>query len=110
MKRRQEKRSVRLAISALILGVLMTFVAVPSSFADGRAKCQAKIENREAKLHEMERRYGPRSPQAENWRRSLNAEREACWNKYHGWWNGDEHRWHTERDWHEHEQEEHEHH
>jgi hypothetical protein len=92
-------RLLRSAITALTLGVIMMFVAVPSLHADGRAKCQAKIEAREAKLHEAVHRYGPRSPQADNWRRALNAEREACWNKYHGWWNGEEHRWHEERDW-----------
>ena len=104
MKRRQDfARWFRTAVTALTLGMVMTFVAVPRSQADdGRAKCQAKIEAREAKLHEAVRRYGERSPQADNWRRALNAEREACWNKYHGWWNGDEHRWHTERDWEEH--------
>jgi hypothetical protein len=29
----------------------------------------------------------------------LNAERERCWNKYHEWWNGREHRWETEHNW-----------
>jgi hypothetical protein len=100
LKRRQDyARLVRSVIMALALGVVMMFVAVPRSQADGREKCHAKIEAREAKLDEAIRRHGPRSPQADNWRRALNAEREACWNKYHGWWNGHEHQWHSERDW-----------
>jgi hypothetical protein len=29
----------------------------------------------------------------------LNAERQRCWDAYHQWWNGKEHRWETERTW-----------
>jgi len=99
MTRQECVRLVRSAITVLTLGVVLIFVAVPRSQADDRAKCQAKIEAREAKLDQAIRQHGERSPQADNWRRALNNEREACWNKYHGWWNGREHQWHSERDW-----------
>jgi hypothetical protein len=29
----------------------------------------------------------------------LNAERQKCWDQYHQWWNGKEHRWETEHSW-----------
>lgn len=92
---------VRSAITALALGVVLMFVAVPSSQADSRAKCHQRIEKAEYKLNEAVRRHGVRSPQAENWRRALINERERCWREHHGWWDAQERRWHTERDWEE---------
>ena len=35
-------------------------------------------------------------------RHDLNAERERCWNMYHGYWSGADHRWHDQRDWDDH--------
>jgi hypothetical protein len=29
----------------------------------------------------------------------LNAERQRCWDAYHQWWNGKDHRWETEHSW-----------
>jgi hypothetical protein len=52
----------------------------------GRSQCQHKIEKAEAKLDDAIRKHGERSSQAESRRRDLNAERERCWNSYHGWW------------------------
>jgi hypothetical protein len=92
-------RCGRPAIAALTLGVVLMFVAVPRSHADDRAKCQERIEQTEARLHQEIREHGEHSPQADNQRRELNEERERCWNEHHGWWNGSEHQWHNERDW-----------
>ncbi len=86
-------------IAALTLGVVLMFVAVPRSHADDRANCQERIEQTEARLQQEIREHGEHSPQADNRRRELNEERERCWNEHHGWWNGSEHQWHTERDW-----------
>jgi hypothetical protein len=87
-------------VATAALGTAM-FVAVPA-YADDRAKCQHKIESAESKLDQAIRKHGERSHQAEDRRRDLNAERERCWNAYHGWWDGHEHRWHDARDWDDH--------
>jgi phosphoenolpyruvate-protein kinase (PTS system EI component) len=90
-----------LAVSAVMttaLGAAM-LVTVPQSYADDHAKCQRQIEKEEAKLDQAIRKHGGHSRQAEQRRRDLNAERERCWNAYHGWWDGHEHRWHDDRDW-----------
>jgi hypothetical protein len=80
------------------LGTAM-LVTVPPAYADDHAKCQRQVERAESKLDQAIRKHGERSPQAEQQRRDLNAERERCWNAYHGWWNGHDHQWHTDRDW-----------
>ena len=87
-------------VATAALGTAM-FVTVPA-YADDRAKCQHKIESAELKLDQAIRKHDERSHQAEDRRRDLNAERERCWNAYHGWWDGDEHRWHDARDWDDH--------
>ena len=93
----------RLAVSAVMTTALGTamLVAVPQAYADAddHAECQRKVERAESKLDQAIRKHGERSHQAAEQRRKLNAERERCWNKYHGWWNGQERRWHTDRDW-----------
>ncbi|HUK24936.1 MAG TPA: hypothetical protein VLV49_10180 [Terriglobales bacterium] len=86
-----------LAAAAVLSTTL--FVAVPSAQADPHDKCRHRIEKAEARLDEAIRHHGERSPQAEARRRDLNAERERCWEKYHGWWDGRDHQWHNDRDW-----------
>lgn len=66
---------------------------------DDHAKCQHRIEKAEARLDQAIRSHGEHSSEAESRRRDLNAERERCWNSYHGWWSNADHTWHTERDW-----------
>jgi len=90
-----------LAVSAATTAALSAamFVTVPQAYADDHAKCQHQIERAESRLDQAIHRHGERSPQADARRRDLNAERERCWNKYHGWWDGHEKRWHDDRDW-----------
>jgi hypothetical protein len=93
----------RLAVSAVMIAPLgaATLVPAPPVYADppDHAKCQRDIERREIKLSEAIRKHGESSHQANQRRRDLNAERERCWNTYHGWWDGRDHRWHEDRDW-----------
>lgn len=90
----------RLALSAVITTALgATLVAVPRAFANEHAKCQHAIERAESKLGEAIRKHGEHSHAAEDRRKDLNAERERCWNQYHGWWDGHEKRWHDQHDW-----------
>jgi hypothetical protein len=85
---------------ATALSAAMLLATAPSARADDdHEKCQPRIEKAEARLHDAIRHHGERSPQAESRRHELNEERERCWNSYHGWWNGVDHRWHSERDW-----------
>jgi len=90
--------------AAAVLSVLLLFAAVPRSHADDRGRCQERIERAEVRLNEAIRKHGESSHQANDRRRDLNAERERCWREHHGWWNAQEHQWHTDRDWdHDHE-------
>ena len=96
------KKSLRFAaahLSAIAMSASLLLAGVPRAYADDHKKCEERIEKTEAKLDEAIRHHGERSSQAEHRRHELNEERERCWNAHHGWWNGAEHRWHTEHDW-----------
>jgi hypothetical protein len=86
------------AAVAAMAAVLM-LGAVPLMHADDHAKCQHNIEKAEARLDDAIRKHGERSGEASARRRDLDAERERCWNQYHGWWDGHAHQWHDQRDW-----------
>jgi hypothetical protein len=78
---------------------VLMFVAAPQARADDRDKCRHAIEKAEARLDDAIHHHGERSHEAEDRRRDLNAERQRCWDRYHQWWNGREHRWETEQNW-----------
>lgn len=97
----------RLAL-AVALGVAVLTAGVQAHADDDHGKCQRRVERAEQRLDQAIRSHGEHSGQAESRRRALNAERERCWSSYHGWWNGSDHRWHTERDWdHDHDHDDH---
>jgi hypothetical protein len=88
------------AVAAVVAGALMWFVAsAPLAHADDRSRCQHAVEKAEANLDRAIRDHGDHSPQADGRRRDLNTERQHCWEQYHQWWNGKEHRWETEQTW-----------
>lgn len=96
------QRIKELAVTAVVTAALGTaaLVTVPKSYADDdHSRCQRQIERAESKLDQAVRKHGERSHQAEQRRHDLNAQRERCWNAYHGWWNGRDRQWHTDRDW-----------
>jgi Ni/Co efflux regulator RcnB len=78
---------------------LIIFVATPNAHADDRSHCQHAIEKAESRLDHAIAHNGEHSREAEDRRRDLNAERQRCWDQYHQWWNGHEHRWETEQNW-----------
>jgi hypothetical protein len=86
------------AVMTTALGMAM-LVTVPRAYADNHGKCQRQIERAESKFDPAIRKQGERSHQADQRRRDLNAERERCWNAYHGWWDAHNHQWRTDRDW-----------
>jgi hypothetical protein len=95
------KRIAASTALALALTVSLSLTG-PRAFADDHGDCRAKIERAQTKLDEAVRRHGDGSPEAAKQRRDLNAERERCWNKYHGYWSTQDQRWHTDRDWDDH--------
>ena len=92
------RRSVWAA--AVLAGFLM-FTAVPLLRADEH-DCQRRVARADHRLDRAVARFGYRSRQAEVARRQLREEREYCWNGVHRWWDEHERRWHTERDWDDH--------
>jgi len=87
------------AVAAVVTAALLFFVAAPQVHAEDRGKCQHAVEKAEARLNSAIQHNGEHSRQADDRRRDLNAEREKCWNQYHQWWNGKDHRWETEHNW-----------
>lgn len=64
--------------------------------------CQKRIEHADHNLHEAIEHHGTQSKQADHWRHELHEARERCWKDNHRWWDEDQHRWHTDRDWDDH--------
>jgi hypothetical protein len=93
------RRLGKQTVAAFVVVGLLLFVAAPTLHADDRAKCQRAIEKAEGKLDKAIHDHGDHSREADDRRRDLNAERERCWNQYHQWWNGKDHRWETEHNW-----------
>jgi hypothetical protein len=94
------RRFGRATVAGLVAVALMWFVASgPVAHAEDRSKCQHAVEKAEANLDRAIHDKGEHSPEAENRRRDLNAERQHCWDQYHQWWNGKDHRWETEHSW-----------
>ena len=85
-------------LGALLGASLLAGTALPAH-ADQDERCRRDIQKAEQNLDKAIRKHGEHSHQAEQRRRDLNAERERCWNAYHGWRNGHDHQWHTDRDW-----------
>src|ERR1700719_570633 len=90
----------------LLYGAVLTtgllFTAVPRLHAEDYDRCQRRIAHAEHELHEAIEKHGRNSAKADHERRELHEARERCWRERHQWWDEHEHRWHTERDWDEH--------
>lgn len=93
---RNFKKSIVVAVAACGLAL----ATVPMNlYADDHGDCERRIERAQAKLDEAVQKHGDRSHEADERRQRLNAERERCWSKYHGWWDPQERHWHTDHDW-----------
>ena len=64
--------------------------------------CQRRIARADHRLHEAIEDHGRNSRQAEKARHELHEAREDCYTRNHRWWDEDEHRWRSERDWDDH--------
>jgi len=90
-------------LSAVVLTAALLLTSVPQLHADEHyERCQRRIAHADHELHEAIEKHGRHSPQADHKRNELHEARERCWSEYHRWWDEDEHRWHTERDWNDH--------
>ena len=94
----------KLLPSLAIAGGLLLGAALPQLQAEDIDRCQRRVIHAEHDLHRAVERYGRNSARANHERRELHAARERCWRERHRWWDEHEHRWHTERDWDEHDQ------
>lgn len=89
-------------LSGVILTVVLLFSAVPRLHSEDIDRCQRRVAHAEHELHQAIEKHGRNSKQANHERRELRAARERCWRERHRWWDEHEHRWHTDRDWNEH--------
>ena len=89
-------------ISPLILAAVLLCTSVTRLQAEDLDDCQRRVAHAEHELHEAIERHGRHSRQANHERRELHNARERCWRERHQWWDEHEHRWHTDRDWNEH--------
>jgi hypothetical protein len=99
LNRHASRWTKSIAAAAVACALLLFSASVPRAYADDREKCEHRIEKAEARLDHEIREHGEHSSQARERRRDLNAERDRCWNEYHGWWDGRTHEWHEHRDW-----------
>ncbi len=97
----------RSVLAAAALVGLLAFAATPRGLADDYGRCQRRIAKADHKLHEAAERHGWNSRQAGHARQELREARERCWNDHHRWRDEDGHRWHTDRDWDDHDHDRH---
>ncbi len=102
MRDRKLKWMTRMVVSATLILGFATVAAVPRAHAESEEECQRRIARADQLLHIAINKNGPRSEDAERRRHQLREARERCWREFHRWWDEDEHRWHQERDWDEH--------
>lgn len=92
--------SLRGTIVVSALASSLCFLGAAAVRADD--DCQKRVERADHKLHEAGEHHGWNSPEAAKYREELSQARSHCWEHNHRWWSEDDHRWHTGRDWDEH--------
>ena len=85
------------ALAAVALAGFLAVTGVPRAHADD--DCQRRIAKADHRIHEALEHHGAQSKQAERARHELREARERCWSASHRWWDEDQRRWRTERDW-----------
>ena len=85
-------------LAAAALGGFLLFAGAPRVRADEH-ECQERVAKADHRLHEAVEHHGWESKEADHARHELREARERCWNESHRWWDEDEHRWRTDRDW-----------
>jgi hypothetical protein len=103
MTSRQQPFTAAISIlSGAILSAVIFFSAAPRLHAEDVEHCQRRVIHADQDLHRAIERHGHNSLQADHERHRLREARERCWREQHRWWDEHEHRWHSDRDWNEH--------
>jgi hypothetical protein len=92
---------VRMALPAVLAGGFLALSGASAVRAEDH-ECQERIAKADHHLHEMIEHHGWQSRQADHARMKLREAREHCWNSNHRWWDEDQRRWRTDRDWDDH--------
>ena len=104
-KHRIQAFLLKVAVCGSLLAGCLALTPVPrAEAADG---CQKRLIHADHELHRAIEKHGYESSQAEHWRHELREARTWCWEHGHRWWNEDEHRWHSDRDWDDHDHDKH---
>src|SRR5438309_12114952 len=74
-------------LAAAVLVGMLAFAGTPRASAEDYDRCQRRIAKADHKLHEAAEHHG--------------------WNERHRWWDEDGHRWHSDRDWDDHDHDRH---
>lgn len=99
--------SIKATVATALLGGFLIFaVGAPTVRADDDA-CRNRIAKADHRLHEAAEHHGWDSPQASRARHQLREAREYCFTHGHRWWDEDGQRWHTDRDWDDHDHDRH---
>ena len=95
-------KAARRWLLAFVVMLVGFFIALPRGRAEDMDRCQRRVAHADHELHDAIEKHGRSSRQANHERKELHAARERCWRERQRWWDEHEHRWHTERDWNEH--------
>src|SRR5579859_999827 len=93
--------AAKASLAGAALAGFLLFTGAPRVRADDD-DCQKRIAKADHRLHEAIEHHGRESRQADNARHGLHEARENCYNRNHQWWEEDEHRWRSDRDWDDH--------
>ena len=88
----------KLTLAGAALAGFLLFAGAPQVRAD-EEECHHRLAKADHRLHEAVERHGWDSKQAEHERHELREAREYCYKTYHRWWDEDDRRWHSDRDW-----------
>jgi len=92
--------AAKIAVAGAAMTGFLLFPGAPRLRADD--DCQRRMAKADHRLHEAIEHHGRDSRQADNARHELHEARESCYAHNHRWWDEDEHRWHSDRDWDDH--------
>jgi hypothetical protein len=94
-------------LAAVAVFGMLAFAGAPRASAEDYGDCQRRISRADHRLHEAVEHHGWDSRQADHARHNLREAREHCWGRWHRWWDEDGHRWHSDRDWDDHDHDRH---
>jgi hypothetical protein len=89
-------------VAVAALGGFLMLAGTPAARASEESECRERVVKADHRLHEAAAKHGWDSPEVAHRRIELKEAREHCWQHGHRWWDEDGQRWHTDRDWDEH--------